>query len=253
MKIAAFASEIKYFNDQLTGDAHRMAFAQYAAAVRDEEIARQSARGAAPTVRTTVDGVRDAPLTAVKLGGHIRFDFSYFNEQVLFALAVLRGICPKDSGEYRDHFFAMLPNATRIDPRAIPPGTPEVIVTNDMAYSRKIEVGAHGFKLRSHIFEAARQALIARYRNISTADVKFITLPGGYVLRGRQLSGAKRYAAQIAVGSADARGRVLVKTSTGAVIVTRVTRSRKQVYTARKDTMKGEQMTYPALSIRGLG
>ncbi len=253
LRVDAFARELKYATeDRLTGDEHRHAFAAFARQVRDEEIALQTSRGgAAPVVQQTVDGHLGAPLEAVRLGGHIRFDFKYLTEVALFALEVLRGLSPTDSGAYRDAWFAML-DGKEVEPRAIPPSAREIVISNTKPYSRKIQVGAHGFETHAHIVDKAAKAVRSRYGNIVRAYVTFVDLADAYTLAGVQLSGAKRYAAQTAIARSDVRGRVLVKTSTGQVVLTRATKSGKQVYAAAKHRAKGVKMRYPALTIRDI-
>ena len=187
LKLDAFARQLNFGTvDKLTGEAHRLAFANYAAQVRDEEIARQVARGGArPSVETRVDGRLGAALQSVRIGGHIRFDFRYLSEMTLFALAVLRGLAPQDSGAYSESFLALVDNV-EIDPHAIPASAREVFVTSRKVYSRKIQVGARGFKAHAGLFDKALKAVRTRYGNITTVEVRFVKLVGGYVLKGRK-------------------------------------------------------------------
>jgi hypothetical protein len=184
LRVDAFARELKFATERpLIGDEHRHAFAAFARSVRDEEIARQIARGGArPIVEQTVDGHLGAPLEAVRLGGHIRFDFKYLTEMALFALEVLRGLSPTDSGAYRDAWFCTA-NNKEVDPHAIPETVREVIITNNKPYARKIQVGAKGFRTSAHIVDKAAKAVRSRYGNVATALVTFITIPGGYQLQ----------------------------------------------------------------------
>ena len=189
VKLDAFAWELKVATaDHLIGDEHRAAFAARAASVRDEEIARQETRGVAPTVEQTVDGRKGAALASVRIGGHIRFDFSYLREMALFALEVLRGFAPVDSGAYRDAFFASV-DGKQADPRTIPEWARVVVITNDVPYARKIQVGAKGFKVHAGLFDRAAKAVRSRYSNVTNVDVKFIKFAGGYVLRKPRKAG----------------------------------------------------------------
>jgi len=192
--VAAFERQIRFeLIEPLTGDAHRRAFAAFAAQVRDEEIARQVARGGfRPHVTQRVDGRPDAPLESVRIGGHIRFDFRYLIEVVVFALAALRALSPTESGAYREAWACMF-NNRKIDVMRIPPQATEVIVVNDRPYARKIQVGSKGFTAHAHIVDKAAKLVRSHYPTVVRADIRFVQLTGAYSLskppkRGQKLT-----------------------------------------------------------------
>jgi hypothetical protein len=193
-KLEALERELRVVTTaRLTGDEHKKNFIEIASRGRDEEIARQRGRGAAiPTVETTVDGVRGAALTSVKIGGRIRFDFRYWREIAEFALKTLMDLSPVESGDYRSGHFIMA-NGQKVEASAIPPDVVALIITNDMPYSRKIQIGAMRMSVPPGVYDRARVAINAKYGNVFRTDVIFVDLAGAYELKKK--SGRVRYPA----------------------------------------------------------
>ena len=153
------------------------------------QVAELVADGSASPVFTRwVDGIEGASEDSVRPDGSILYEFQYLDEVVAFALDYCRARSPVDSGTYRDSWFALVAG-NQVDPSSahIPP-LAEVLVTNDQPYHRKIEVGAMHMTVPPHIVEQCRQAVLARWASQVSAGVRYVQLPGGYVLRGRAQS-----------------------------------------------------------------
>ena len=191
------------------------------------QLAELMADGSASPVFTRwVDGVEGAPEDAVRPDGTILYEFQYLGEVVTFALDYCRTHSPVDSGAYRDAWFAQI-GGVMIDPTAgrIPPDA-EVLVTNDQPYHRKIDVGAMRMTVPPHIIEQCRQAVLGRWGTQVWAGVRFVQLPGGYVLRGQ---------ARPSIYKVDIPRRGIVAGQRRPI---------------RSDLRAGQAMTYPALALR---
>lgn len=178
-----------------------------------------------PVYRRFVNGAEGRPEESVKAPGPILYEFDWMQDVATYVLAFLRARSPRFRGHYQEHHF-MMAQGRRIERvEDIPPGV-ELIITNDEPYARKIHVGAKGFRVSKGIYENARQALQSKFGELIYVELKFIQLPGGYVLRGRR---PRKAAAQ------NRRSSVF--------------RAGGQFLAARKDTAEGQPMTYPALVI----
>lgn len=156
-----------------------------------EALAQSIAAGeASPAYRKFVNGRPDADEETVRPPGPILYLFDYATEIAEFALQWARDNSPLLSGAYRDAWF-VLAGGQQVAPSEIPPGS-SFIVTNDRPYARKIEVGTATFSVPPGIVERLRQAVLSRYGNLVSANVRFISLQGGYVLKGRGRRAARR-------------------------------------------------------------
>lgn len=205
---------------------------------RHAEIARKGladhlakAKGK-PQVVTFVDGRRDASEDSVKFGGVIRYEFRQMAEVAAFALKRAQELSPIQSGAYKDAWFAMA-GGKQVSADGVP-NTGEIVITNDKPYHRKLEMtvnaehwrGKARARLPAGIVERVRQEVMRQFPGVQ-ASVSFITLQGGYVLKGRA---NLRLAKQNRQSSAYRAGR--------------------KHLASRKDTAAGQQMTYPALILR---
>ena len=145
-----------------------------------------------------VNGKPDVPEEAVVPPGPIIYAFDYQAEIAQFALDWARANSPVLSGAYRDAWF-ILADGSPADPKDVQIGQ-TLLVTNDKPYARKIEVGAMKVSVPPLIVERMRQAVRSAYPFIA-AEVRFIALEGGYVLkrsggrRGRRKGDAVLYPA----------------------------------------------------------
>lgn len=226
----AFDRELRLATAGLDPDAIVRLLAQTA----HKALAEVQANGAAPARYTRiVNGRVGAPEESVIPPGPILYEFSWLPEIVEFALAFAIerspvGGPPDDEhpGLFKNSWFVLVNGAVAGDLAAIPPDA-EVIVTNDRPYARKIEVGAMTMRVPPGIIEDTRQAVFRRFGNIITAEKRFISLAGAYILAGRR---PLRLAAQDRRSSAFRAGRTHLA--------------------ARKDTARGQELRYPALVLR---
>jgi len=189
------------------------AFSPEEAKRRHIEIARRGLAeylgsvGAAPDVAIEVDGRRASSEDGVKPFGVITYRFTYMQEIVAYALALARELSPVDSGRFKGSWFAMI-GSGEVEVGAIPAGA-TVTITNDQPYLRKIHQGSKGFEkyVPPGIVEKVRQQVLRRYRQSVEANIEFVSLQGGYILKG----------------------------------------ARTSRHTHRKDTAAGQEMLYPAL------
>ncbi|MCG5239523.1 hypothetical protein MCW82_07045 [Azospirillum doebereinerae] len=181
MKVAAFDRGLRLFVQDCQPAEISRALATFARASRDAAIAEGVA---APTYRTIVDGTPDASEDRVRPDGKIVYEFDVWDGVIPYALAFARARSPRQSGAYAASWFAMVNGNPWAEGGNIPPGA-EVIVVNDQPYHRKIHVGAMEMSVPPGIVEDLRQAVQRRFGRTLKAEVSFIQLVGGYVLKGR--------------------------------------------------------------------
>ena len=200
-----------------------------------------------PTVVTFVDGRRDASEDSVKPFGVIRYEFRQMADIAVWALERCRELSPVKSGAYRESWFVMV-GGKEVDPAAVA-AVDEITITNDRPYHRKLEVtvnsqrlhgGKKTIRVPAGIVEAVRQEILRKYPGVS-AEVAFMELAGGYVLRGH---GSRRGRATVRRRSED------VGTEPKEAPKKRNRRGERE--RRRKDRQIGQPITYPALTIKVL-
>jgi hypothetical protein len=165
------------------------------------------AQSTRPGVRLEVDGYPATSEDQVKPFGVIAYKFLRMHEIIPFALLKAREFSPvgtaKDArpghpGLYRESWFVLV-DGRKADTADIAPDTPEVIITNNQPYSRKINVGARGFERYAPpgVVEKVRQAVLAKYGAIVDAQISFLDLEDAYVLKRdlRHIYKGRRYGA----------------------------------------------------------
>lgn len=208
----AFEQVIRLKLQQFSPEAAKQKHIEIARAGLATFLGRQLAP---PEVALFTDGHAASSEQEVKPFGVITYRFSRMNEITTFALQEARRISPVRSGRYRDSWFPL------VDGREVAvadiPAHAEVVITNDQPYSRKINSGAPGFEkyVPPGIAEKVRQLVLAKYKNLITANVVFTYLEGGYVLKRhlRKVVNGRRYGGP------------------------------------RADAMAGMEITYPSISI----
>ena len=166
-------------------------------------------------VTRIVDGVVGALEETVR--AQIVYRYTRLDQPIIFALAFLKQISPVGTGKdhhpglFRDSWFAMVDGERTEDFSRIPAGA-VITITNDQPYSRKIDVGGMRLSVPPHLVDQAAQVVSGRYGNSVTAQASYVTLQGGYVMKGHG------------------------------------THARRKL---RKDVAAGQPMTYPALIIQG--
>ena len=108
---------------------------------RQEVIMRETNRGGvAPLCQMVIDGVANAPLTAIKPNSLIVLLWSYLPEVALKTFEALRQRSPRVTGRY---IAGLLPfvDGEPSDLRAITLDTKEVRIVSSVPYARRLEVG----------------------------------------------------------------------------------------------------------------
>jgi hypothetical protein len=183
---------------------------------------------ASPSYRLFTNDVLGADPRTIKLDGTGRIEaiFSNLVDAAVFAYEYAVKISPEESGDYkRNWYFIVNDQPWTASLGAIPPGS-EVILTNRSDYHRKIDVGGQRLRMskRPQIVEQVRQKVMQKFPGI-IAERKFITIPGGYILKGRSYRSGISY---------DKKTRKYI-------------RLHSRMQTRRSDTRKDEPMTYPSL------
>jgi len=215
--------------------------------LRDQVIGEQGE----PSEETIlIDGRVASSEDGVKPFGVIAYRWQYWEEIVRWALEELQDRSPVDSGAYRSGWIVLV-NGQVTAPDRIPIGARQVMITNTQPYHRKVEIGAMRMRVPPHIIETVRQQMLrGRFGNAVRPSIRFIQIPGGYVLEGRQRSAAKKYAAWIKAG----KGKTVNVAALSAKQNRRsqAFREGRTVLASRADTKKGQPLTYPALVLDAL-
>lgn len=224
--------------------------ARVEAAVRDElnrsvrpligRIARQAiaevmrAGGAQGKYRVYVDGVLDAREETVGIPGVIEYtDLVPTKLQaVAFVLASCitrspHGSQAKDDGarHFAENWRVYVNRMPWAQSIALIPPRAEVAILNVSDYARKIDVGGQRTSVPPQIIETVRQLAQRRFQSLLFERI-FITIPGGYVLRGHAFRSGLTFDKK--------RG---------------FTQATPRIQTNRSDARRGQVMTYPALII----
>lgn len=133
--------------------------------------------GGHPTYQTYVNGREGVPEESVTLPGPILYQFNWLRPIAQAGLEWLRRESPRQSGDYMRGHFAMY-NGDEVEIANLPADATEVVLTNDLPYSRKLHVGGMRTSAPPKIFEECRQAILARFGQVVEAQVKFLFLTG---------------------------------------------------------------------------
>lgn len=151
---------------------------------------QQARSGLTPAFRHVVDGRRDATLESVSRGGRIMTLYDYRREVVIFALAALQAASPVRSGRYQRAHFALVNDRRVSDIPKVFDDADRIIVTNDVPYARRLEVGKHGdgrafvISVPPRIYERTIKNVIRpKYRNVAAIEFIYVDLANAYKLR----------------------------------------------------------------------
>lgn len=160
--------------------------AHVALAKREHARVMQAAPKPARFVRT-VDGVRGAREEAVKVGGVIRYNYDRLDEVVRFAMDTLFDLSPVLSGRYRQSHTLFIGGAAATN-LADWDGVSEIVISNPMPYSRKIELGVMTMRVpgSSQVYEQAEQIVRRRYGNAASVQVFYQGILGKITTSGRK-------------------------------------------------------------------
>lgn len=171
-----------------------------------------AANEASPIYDTYVNGRIGADEDSVVPPGPILYEFSYWEPIIKFALAYLAKRSPVKTGRYQSSHIVMLGSQVISPDTQISAGE-EVTIVDTQPYARKIEVGHMLMSVPDGVYQDARREVGRQFSGQVKVDFRMVSLPNGYILKGRFSKGRKTYA-------------------------------RKGL---QKDTVAGQRMTYPAL------
>ncbi|MHA6731753.1 hypothetical protein [Devosia sp. A369] len=135
----------------------------------------------------TVDGVRGAREEQVRADGTIIYVYPRLDEVVQAALDTLFDLSPVLSGAYRMN-HRLFVNSVEARNLADWDGQGDIIISNSMPYSRKIELGKMVMRVpgSDHIYEQAEFTLQQRFGNQARIFFTYRGLMGGSVLTSKQ-------------------------------------------------------------------
>jgi len=151
----------------------------------------------------------NANLQSVKLPGPIVFRYRYIREVLLEALKQLQAASPVGTGAYQRSHQIFINGALVPGVPASVKASDEFMIANTRPYSRKIELGktksGRNFVISvpNRVYERAFRRLRAKFGQLVKIEYAFVSLPGGYSLKGsrrggkRARSGAMAYPALI--------------------------------------------------------
>lgn len=180
----AFERELKI----ATAGLEPAAISKLLAQTARKALAEAQSSGEAPHGYTRfVNGREGASEEQVTPPGPIVYLFDWLGPIAEYALAFAEARSPVLSGRFKKSWFVMVNGIPATDFSAIAPDA-ELIITNDQPYARKIEVGHMHMRVPPGIVQDTRQAVMRRFGNTVTTQVRFISLAGAYTLR----KGARR-------------------------------------------------------------
>lgn len=211
-KFQTFDKDLQLATAGIMPDQIRPELARYARKSVAEVIANKQASS---SYEKYVSGRRGAEEETVSDPLVIYYEFSYWQEIIAFALDFLKRRSPVLTARYQNAHQVMLGSQFVSADIDIAPDE-EVTIVNTRAYSRKIEVGFMRMSVDRGVYQDARKAVMGKYGQVVDVRFQMITIPNGYVLKGRFRRGFRQYA------------------RTGL----------------KKDTAAGQPMTYPSILMR---
>ena len=221
----------EFVSGNLAPDALARKFAVIARGRRDEVMRSGEASA---SYQTFVDGREGAAEETTRPGGAVVYRFNLMGALVRRALTELERSAPRDRGDYMRGFVVAvngLPWTKNYDD--IPAGA-DVVIVNTVPYSRKIESGAMKISVPAQPFERARQRLLRAFPSAFFGKT-FVTLPPSFSRNGYQTPYILRGQYHDPKFSAGRRERAF--------------RSGAAFHKAGTSQQRGQQLTYPALSI----
>jgi hypothetical protein len=226
------ARTIREFVDaNLTPEANARKFAITARGYRDEVI---RAGQASERYDTFVDGREGAREETTRPGGAVEYRFNSWDKIIRESMLQLAMASPMDDGDFvRAWTLAVNGKPWTGDYEDIPLDA-DVMIVNPLPYARKVEVGAMKLSVPAHPIERARQRLLRKYQNTYFGKT-FVFLPASFATLGYETP-------YILQGHAH---RTPVQQSRRSSAF----RQGRAFLMPRRDTQKGQQVTYPALTI----
>lgn len=149
-----------------------------------EIMSEQSARtGSLPTWEAYANTPGNKNLDSVKLPGPIVYNYFYQTEVIEYTLERLRANSPARSGKYRDAHQVYI-GGSPSSSREFKPGQ-EVIISNTVPYSRRLEVGLTQagrpfvVQVPPRIYQRTADEVRAKYGRTVKVTYTFVSLGGG--------------------------------------------------------------------------
>lgn len=142
----------------------------------------------------TVDGTKGAREEQVRTDGTIIYDYPRLDGVVQAALETLFDLSPVLSGDYRIN-HRLFVDGVEARNLAEWDGQGEIIISNSMPYSRKIELGKMTMRVpgTDHVYEQAEFTLRQRFGNQARIVFTYRGLMGGSVLSSKQGGNKSEY------------------------------------------------------------
>lgn len=176
MSVRPVAEQIRIARQKTAEATHRL----IVAVARQEHARVMTAEPRPDSFRRWVDGREGAPEEAVRPAGVIVYQYRRLEVVVRFALETLKELSPSGpplGGHYREQHMLTVGGAPAVDLSGWRPGE-EILISNPMPYSRKIELGTMTMRVpgSDRVYAQAEQVVRGRYGSI--AQVSF-TWRGG--------------------------------------------------------------------------
>ncbi|HTM78590.1 MAG TPA: hypothetical protein VL133_13295 [Devosia sp.] len=232
-KFETFDRDIRLATEAVSAEATSAELAAFA----KSELARviKTGEGNANYTRF-VDGIEGAPEESVEAPGPILYQFSWWEEIIVAALAELEKRSPRSSGRYASSFVVLASQqvVTGFDDIS---GGAEVIIFNAQPYTRKVEVpNAMQMSVPPRHFDMATRALVRKFgaNGSFRFQTQFLNIASGlhplvpYILKGQY---GRRRSAQLSAAKAGLLQHGFKKLQ------------------RRQDRDVGKPITYPAIVI----
>lgn len=135
----------------------------------------------------TVDGRQNAPEEAVRADGRIVYDYGRLAEVVQFAMETLFDLSPVLSGEYRSA-HRLFVDGVEVRNLAGWNGEGDVVISNSVPYSRKIEIGKMVMRVpgTDQVYQQAQAIVQRRFHNVASVQFTYQAIVGGAHIGGRE-------------------------------------------------------------------
>ena len=148
-----------------------------------------------------VDGRQGAAEETVTASGRIRYVYDRLDEVVQFALETLFDFSPVLSGEYRKSHLLFVNGVAARNLENYSGG--EIVLTNVLPYSRKIELGVMNMRVNGsdQVYLRAANLVASRYGNVARVEFTYRGAVAGGAIGGKKGNQANlRYPALVIEG-----------------------------------------------------
>jgi hypothetical protein len=179
-------------NEMLSPQAQQRAVADFAREqLTEAQDTNTRVLGRRPPHKTFVNGVENAQLETVRIGGGtIVFEFELVADVLRWIAGRLIERSPVLTGAYR-RAHTLFADGVEVDVGGTIPVAEDYAFTNTMPYARKIEIGktragrAFVLQVPNQIYERTAKDARARFGNIAKIEFTFRGIAGGRQLAGR--------------------------------------------------------------------